>query len=64
MLIPRLQHFGGRPDQVINTLLEGSLPPELAALDPQAATLQRLPPPKPSAAAPSNNSGKQHIYRP
>lgn len=29
---PVLQHVGRRPDRVIDTLLEGSLPPELALL--------------------------------
>ena len=44
MTNPKTQHFGGRPERVIDTLLEGRLPPELASVDP-SQPLQQPPPP-------------------
>lgn len=40
-LTAALLHYGNASERVINALLEGSLPPQLAALDSQAATLPR-----------------------
>ncbi len=50
------QHSGGRPDRVIDTLLEGSLPPELLSLDPHSAAMPRPQPPA-AASAPTASRG-------
>lgn len=48
-----VQHFGNASEKVINALLEGSLPPELAALDSQAATLPQGYGARPGVSPPS-----------
>lgn len=50
------QHFGGRPERVIDTLLEGSLPPELVSLDPHSAAMPRPQPPA-AVSAPTASRG-------
>ncbi len=52
-----MQHCGGAAERVVDMLLEGSLPEELAGLDSQAA---QLPPQFASGAGGANSGGGSH----
>lgn len=58
-LAAALQHFSYNSEQVIHALLEGGLPPELQALNPQTPleAPSKQPVPKGKATARSNTGG-------
>ncbi len=58
-LAAALQHFSYNSEQVIHTLLEGNLPPELKGVDPQMP-LQAAGTTGRGAAQPSSNGASLH----